>query len=327
MMIKELSRFELGDMTAIYNIDSETQHVGMTMVPLGMEEQITTNKSYNFGIDSLIQFKLVGDLYPDVYSGGTTMRNGESVQRLKYKNQELADYEKYREIITMLIDDRDIIIKHILRWYYGEESVEIITELINDSGKSITLEMISSFSVGNITPFIEGDAHNQVLMHRLRSKWSDEGRLETRTIEELQLEPSWTKFQAHSERFGQVGSLPVKKFFPFVAIEDITNKVLWAAQLAIASSWQIEVYRRDDGINISGGIADREFGHWMKKVNSGESFITPKAIVTVCRGGGIDKVSQRLTKAGGQNQNRIYLYYLMNTVQPGAAHHMKILQG
>ncbi len=298
MLIKELSKFKLGDMSVIYYIEEDTKRVGMTMIPVGMEGKITTNKDYNFGVDSLVQLKLVGDLYPGAYSGGTTMRNGESVQRLKYKSQKLKKCQTYEEIVTTLEDNRSIQLEHILVWYYGEKSVEIMTRINNNSTRPITLEMISSFSIGNITPFIDEDACNQVVLHRLRSKWSNEGRLETIPLAELQLEPSWAKFPVNSERFGQVGSLPVKGFFPFAAIEDTSSDVLWGAQLAIASSWQMEVYRRDDGINLSGGIADREFGHWMKNIGVKKSFTTPKAIVTVCQGGGIDRVSQRLTDAG-----------------------------
>ncbi|WP_297419960.1 glycoside hydrolase family 36 protein [Clostridium sp.] len=306
MKLEELSKIRLGDMAAVYSIDRQSERVGMTLVPLGMENNITTNKDYNFGIDSLVQLKLIGDAYPGVYSGGTTLRNSESTQRLKFLSQDVIECNKdnCKKIITVLKDDRNYLTKHVLTWFEGETSVEIYTEFINNSQESVTLEMISSFSLGNITPFIDGDAYNQVILHRLRSRWSNEGRLETVTLEDLQLEPSWTKFHVNSERFGQVGSLPVKRFFPFAALEDITNNVLWGAQLAISSSWQMEVYRRDDGINLSGGIADREFGHWMKKVKPKESFITPIAIVTVCKGGGIDNASQRLTKAGDKYVNK-----------------------
>lgn len=300
MNIEELSKIKLGDMIVIYYIDKASERVGMTIVPEGMEDNVILGKEGKFGVDSLIQLKILGDKYPGVYSGGTTMRNSESTQRFKFYKQDIDKSEDNEliNITTTLKDNRGYTAKHIVKYFKGEESVEINTEFINESNKEITLEMISSFSIGNITPFIEGDGYNQVLLHRLRSKWSNEGRLETTTLEDLQLEPSWTKYHVNSERFGQVGSLPVKRFFPFAALEDTKNNVLWGAQLAISSSWQMEVYRRDDSINLSGGIADREFGHWMKKVKPKEYFKAPISIITVCKGGGIDNVSQRLTKSG-----------------------------
>ncbi len=90
-----------------------------------------------------------------------------------------------------------------------------------------------------------------LLLHRIRSKWSNEGRKETRTIEELQLEPSWSRWGVQSEKFGQIGSMPVRKYFPFAAIEDKDNQVIWAAQIACPSSWQMEVYRRDQALCFS----------------------------------------------------------------------------
>ena len=97
--------------------------------------------------------------------------------------------------------------------------------------------------------------HLSVLkLHRIRSKWSQEGRLVTESAEDLQLEPSWAYWQVNSTRYGQIGSMPVKGYFPFGAVEDTKAGVVWAAQLAIECSWQMEFYRRDDGMAFSGGL-------------------------------------------------------------------------
>ncbi|HEX3029661.1 MAG TPA: glycoside hydrolase family 36 protein, partial [Clostridia bacterium] len=108
-----------------------------------------------------------------------------------------------------------------------------------------------------------------------------------------QLEPSWSHHGVRSEKFGQVGSMPVRKYFPFIAVEDTVTGVTWAVQLACASSWQMEIYRRDEALCISGGLADYDFGHWMKKLMPGEEIQTPSALITVGTGS-VDEVSQRL---------------------------------
>jgi len=187
-----------------------------------------------------------------------------------------------------------------LLWYNGSKSVEMYSEFKNHSLFETTLEMISSFSLGGITPLTEGDGHDTLKVHRIRSVWSMEGRLESKTVEDLQLEPSWAGHAIRSERFGQVGSMAVNHYFPFLVVEDTKNAVLWGAQLAHNASWQMELYRKDDALSISGGLADREFGHWMKQVAPGEGFTTPVAIVSVCRGGGVGHISQRLTEAGNR---------------------------
>lgn len=45
--------------------------------------------------------------------------------------------------------------------------------------KTVTLEMLSSFSLGEITPYTPDDAPNRLFVHRYRSTWSAEGRLDT----------------------------------------------------------------------------------------------------------------------------------------------------
>ena len=121
--------------------------------------------------------------------------------------------------------------------------------------------------------------------------------LESKDVEDLQLEPSWAGHAVRCERFGQVGSMPVNGFFPYIVMEDKKEDIFWGAQIAHNASWQMEVFRRGTQIHVSGGLADREFGHWMKNIAVGESFTTPEAILSVCRGGGIDRISQRLTSA------------------------------
>ncbi|WP_270814694.1 hypothetical protein [Hungatella effluvii] len=58
--------------------------------------------------------------------------------------------------------------------------------------------------------------------------------------------------------------------------------------------WQIEVFSEDERPAVSGGIADREFGHWTKTLKTGEQFISPKAELTSCIGE-LDDVSNRIT--------------------------------
>ena len=120
------------------------------------------------------------------------------------------------------------------------------------------MEMLASFSLGGITPFHQADAEGRLKVHRFRSVWSAEGRHECRSIEELHLERSWSGAGAFSERFGQLGTMPVRTWFPFVAVEDTVPGVVWGAQHAWAGSWQMEIFRQHDDVCLSGGLADRE---------------------------------------------------------------------
>ena len=296
MAIEKISEVVLGDMLLIFEQETDLKNLGFYMVPLKKKKDIQTEKKF-YRINNLAQLKLVGDKYPNCYGHGNTMHNSESANLFDFESQSIEESEKQTIIQTVMKDRRGYVLTNVITYRAGEQSFEMKNIFANESRKTVTLEMLSSFEMGNLTPFEEGIAPETLQVHRLRSKWSHEGRLVTETVEDLQLEPSWSNWAVGVERFGARGSMPVMKYFPFVAVEDTKNHVIWGAQLAAESSWQIEVYRQDDGLHISGGQADREFGHWMKNIAAGESFETMKAILTVCEGD-VDEVCHRLVTAG-----------------------------
>ncbi|MEG0452109.1 MAG: alpha-galactosidase [Coprobacillus sp.] len=286
-----LGRYLLGDMGLSYTKSinrNGCEVVGMKLYPLTMVHAIKEDVD---DIEPLIQVKIMGDDYPFNYSHGRTMRNSQSTFQMKLK----AHYKKGNTIITEFVDSRDIVYKHYVCYHKKSKSVEISCEIINQSQDVITLEMLSSFTLGSITPFVEGIAKEKLIIHQIKSTWANEGRLVSSHIEDFQLEPSWKPSGANCIRYGQIGSMPNREYFPFVGIEDIQNNVCWGVQLEIGSSWQIEAYRKDNKLSLSGGIADREFGHWLKEIQPSDSFMTPRAIVSTCVGD-IDILTQRLTQ-------------------------------
>lgn len=290
-----LKEYLLGDMVARYSVD-EMRHVGLQLYPRDM--QIPKQIKKKAKLDGMVQLKITGDVYQGAYAPGNTLRNSESVERLCFEYQEEIIGENGRTIITDLTDDRGYKIRHCLYWEEGSKTVELWNEFVNESKKPISIELFSSFSLSGISPYLEGEGHNNILVHRLMSRWSQEGKLSTQTMEELQLDTSWTMEAVRCERFGQIGSLPVNHYFPFLVMEDKKNHVFWGAQLAHGASWQMEIYRVDENIAISGGLADREFGHWLKVIKPEERFVTPKAIISVCHTDSIDMFTKRLTDAG-----------------------------
>ena len=183
-------------------------------------------------------------------------------------------------------------------WLKNMPYVRISCTFENQSKRDCCLEMFESFSLGGLSPYMQGDGNGTLWLHRVRSVWSQEGRHETIPVEDLQLEPAWDPHAVRCERFGQAGSMPVNRFFPFAAIEDRKNHIFWGAQIAHPASWQMEVYRKDNGLALSGGLADRELGHWMKHVEPGKNFTTPEAIVSTAQTDSFDIFTGRLTTAG-----------------------------
>lgn len=291
-----LNQYKIGDMQLVYLLDTKTKICGMTIIPSDMPFDLEHDTTRKISVRSLIQTKIVGDNYPGQYYGGESMRESDTVQRLKYSSQEYSVRNGELVIKTMLKAEDGLCAVNTAVYNEGDEYITVSTELINGTDKDIRCEMLSSFSISNISPYSKGAGAEEMLLHRLRSKWSKEGRLVTETFEDLQLEDVWCYWNGKSVRFGQVGSMPVKNYFPFMAVEDSKNGVLWGAQMGCPSSWQMEVVKSDDGAEMSGGIADREFGHWMKTIKSGESFKTIPSVLSVCKTD-IDDLCMRLTSA------------------------------
>lgn len=302
-MSELLKEYLLGDMRIRYVTDEEKKQVGLVLLPKDLPYPASVNKQMK--IDSLVQIKVTGDVYDEAYALGNSLRNGETVRRLAFEGQREEEKGGRRIITTWLRDERGYWVAHVLTWKYGTPYVRIFCRFENQGEEAAELEMFESFSLSELSPYLEGDGYEQLKVCRLRSVWSQEGRLEALPLEDLQLEPAWDPHAVRCERYGQAGSMPVNKFFPFVAVKDKKNKVFWGAQLAHPASWQMELYRKDDGLAVSGGLADRDFGHWMKRVEPGEVFTTPEAVVSVCHTDSIDIFTARLTASGQESAREL----------------------
>lgn len=291
-----LQEYKLGDMVAKYLIDRDSMQVGFQLLPEKVsQENIITDNCF---MESLIQYKLTGDIYNEAYAGGCSMRNSESVRKLKFSEQTDESIGEQLQVNTIMMDEDGHRLIHHLVWLKNMPYVRISCTFENQSKRDCRLEMFESFSLGGLSPYMQGDGNGTLWLHRVRSVWSQEGRHETIPVEDLQLEPAWDPHAVRCERFGQAGSMPVNRFFPFAAIEDRKNHIFWGAQIAHPASWQMEVYRKDNGLALSGGLADRELGHWMKHVEPGKNFTTPEAIVSTAQTDSFDIFTGRLTTAG-----------------------------
>lgn len=230
---------------------------------------------YNFGF----QVKVRGDSYNGHYMNGLTMANSHSVYKCK------KVYED-KDKTVFSCDDYTITAFHI----DNGNTTECYTVFENTSDNDITLDMLSSFCIDDI------DAD---IIHRATSFWSAEGKLLSQNLTELNMERSWSGHGARVEKFGQIGSMPVRKYFPFACLENSKTSEFIAVQLYCASSWQIELIRTREPLTLCGGIADFDYGHWCKIIPAGESFTTPKAVVAT--GKSVEDACDKLVKAQKPN--------------------------
>lgn len=313
--------YALGDMCATYVEETQNGICGMILYPAALADRVSLEG--NWQVDSLVQVKLVGDAYPTGFSCGHTMRNSQTVEKLKFVRQSTntgrefsagsgavsaENTETYPEdgcvVIETVLKSAELLAVHRLSYRKGMPYISIETEIENLSCETVKVEMLSSFSLCGLSPFESKERMADLNFYRLRSKWSAEGRLTKESFLSLQLEPSWQRYGVQSIRFGEVGSMPVREFFPWAAVEDARYHVMTGAQLYHNGSWQMELYGRDDKAALSGGLADREFGHWMKILQPGEHFQSPGAVLSTCVGD-VDELSFRLTFA--QKEGRAHV--------------------
>ena len=293
--MKRYSEITFGDMLLTWYVD-EQDRAGMTLVPATMKDRVL-EKEYR--PEPLVQIHARRDPLPTGYGNGHTMACSAATDALKFVSQQ----REGDTVVTVLSDGTGRTVRHRVRWEAGLQAVIVSCEFENTGDRPIVLDLLSSVNLSGITPFTEGDAAGALFLHRIRSMWSAEGRVQTESIEEAMLERSWTGHALRVCRFGQVGSMPVRDYFPFAAVEDRKAGVTWAVQLACPSSWQMEISRRDDCLNLMASLADGDFGHWAKTVLPGETFETPEAYLTAGEGG-LDRVSQRLLTVHRRNMQR-----------------------
>lgn len=227
------------------------------------------------------EMKLQGDGYAGGFSCGMTMHGSQTMERFTLTEGN-GDLEEGK----MIYETQEGLLLTVDKIKDGD-AMRIRTSVHNGTKNEITMESLTSVGIKGI-PVSK--------VHRMQSFWSAEGKLRSETIEELHLEPSWNRCGLRCEKFGNVGSMPVRKYFPFVALEDGKTGSFVGAQLYLASSWQMELLcREDDSLTLTAGLADRDFGQWMKKLMPGETFEAPEAVIAM--GNSLLDVCDRLVKA------------------------------
>lgn len=277
--LDKITIIPINDMEAVYILD-ESGNVSFSLLPEG-----TTVTNYaSFRPDPLVQLSVLGDATIPGFAAGETRHNSSMTMSMSYEGQFVDETDEGKVITTIVSSPDGISAKHIVVGSKKSRGIRVYTRLQNQSDEDVMIEAVSSVNISDITPFAEDEGRDRLFLHRFRSRWSEEGRHEIRSVEDLLLEPSWANFGVRCEKFGCIGSMPVRGFFPFAAIEDREEGIFWGVSLACSSSWQMEAVRIDKGLSLSAGLADYDYGHWRKIIKPGDDFITPEAYVTVVKG-------------------------------------------
>ncbi len=273
--------YDCGTISLIYHQDQG--RMGMMLLPSALtaagSPSLDKLKTGWTGTDSLLQLHVRGDRCPRDYQAGHSMRHSESCDRFHFVGQQSERTSEGLRITTCFATDDGQRAVHYAVWHADTPYITSQVEYLNGSDAEKTLEYLASFSLDTLP-----EPTDDVYLHRIRTDWSAEGHLHSESTVDLHLEPSWLNYGARSERYGQVGSMPCRRFYPFLGLENKSLGVTWGAVNCCASSWQMELYTRNEVLSMSGGLADAEFGQWWKTIAPGESFRSPVAVLTVVQG-------------------------------------------
>ncbi len=288
-----LNKYVFGD-TAVYYVKAPVEGqdgafvIGLAMYP----ESVEITDIDKLCCDSLVQVAFTGDRSLIDYTQGLSMRNRDSTL-LKLDRQQ----SDACGVTTYLSDGGGNEYVHRLE-YDGKTGVFAFSvEYKNAGERARTLEALDSFSVSGVaSPSRKGVSTCGLTLHRMTSAWSRECRLKSDSFSHLGLDMSWGRYGVKTEKWGQRGSMPVRDYFPFGAIEDPEDGFIIGCMMEAPYSWQMEVYQEKESCSFSGGLGDYEFAHWRKEIFPGESFSTHKAYVKVLKSGGVNAVCNAIIK-------------------------------
>ncbi|MBQ9789857.1 MAG: alpha-galactosidase [Lentisphaeria bacterium] len=277
MNVEVLLEKIVGDISVYYRIDHDSGMVEFSLSPVGIERQKDNFKELN----PIASIKFPHDSGGCGFGNSRTMRYNATMNRFRFFDQQV----KSNEIITELRSEDNCRLIHYLNWQNDFPVFQVHTEFINDSSETVELELLESFALGGVGESLNNEEFSHLKLHRFRSHWCSEAMQETVEAVDWNIERYPMLFPIYNERFGEGGLMPTASFHPFAAAEDPFNGICWGAYLGWSGAWQMEYsFHRALGLCISGGLADRDFGHWKKAVKSQEKIVAPTALITCCRG-------------------------------------------
>ncbi|MCD8482752.1 MAG: alpha-galactosidase [Verrucomicrobia bacterium] len=299
---------KIGATALRYRLDPRSGSVDFLPLPAGTEDKCTsrpaTRPSHPVFADRkcmmawehrekdpLVQVAVRGLPYPNNFSTGETMRDHFASKSQRFKSQEITCQDGITQVTTRMISKAGFETVHTVTWHEGDSGFLVDTSIINCGNEALEVEMLSSFSLADMTPFAADDAPDRLKLHRFRSVWSNEAIHTAEFLENLQLERTWGAARSFCATGKPQHADP--QLFPIYCIGGLCNGSHLGTQVAWHGSWQMEIYRRDDGVHMSGGHGDFERAHWMKRLQPGEKLDAPTALVASAHGG-IDPLCRAL---------------------------------
>ena len=290
--------YNLGDIAVCFiTVDGVTETV---FVPADMTDRLNDEKlagisplGWMISPETQVHIVLSGDGISNDFSPGNTLRNSDTAFSLKFKGAKYEEQSGKQILIAAFENDKGLVARQVYSCT-GAGYLETYTELEN-RGDNVIVEALPSFNMARISPFERFDDPNDIVIHRLLSNWSGEGKLYSVSAADIAFEASWSGLGVRTMRISQTGTMPARGYLPFISVEDKKNGVCWAAETEAPASWTIEAVFRNNAISVGGGRGDFLSAHWRKTLKTGETEKTNKAYLTVTKGS-LENAAARLAR-------------------------------
>ena len=290
--------YNLGDIAVCFiTVDGVTETV---FVPADMTDRLNDEKlagisplGWMISPETQVHIALSGDGISNDFSPGNTLRNSDTAFFLKFKGAKYEEQSGKQILIAAFENDKGLVARQVYSCT-GAGYLETYTELEN-RGDNVIVEALPSFNMARISPFDRFDDPNDIVIHRLLSNWSGEGKLYSVSAADIAFEASWSGLGVRTMRISQTGTMPARGYLPFISVEDKKNGVCWAAETEAPASWTIEAVFRNNAISVGGGRGDFLSAHWRKTLKTGETEKTNKAYLTVTKGS-LENAAARLAR-------------------------------
>ena len=290
--------YNLGDIAVCFiTVDGVTETV---FVPADMTDRLNDEKlagisplGWMISPETQVHIALSGDGISNDFSPGNTLRNSDTAFSLKFKGAKYEEQSGKQILIAAFENDKGLVARQVYSCT-GAGYLETYTELEN-RGDNVIVEALPSFNMARISPLERFDDPNDIVIHRLLSNWSGEGKLYSVSAADIAFEASWSGLGVRTMRISQTGTMPARGYLPFISVEDKKNGVCWAAETEAPASWTIEAVFRNNAISVGGGRGDFLSAHWRKTLKTGETEKTNKAYLTVTKGS-LENAAARLAR-------------------------------
>lgn len=256
-----LTKLRVGDMLLLYLYDTNSNRIGLSIVPESLEDKITLEEKLY--IEPLIYLKLVGDPYIGEFSNGTGRRD--LAKELEFSEQYVENSMGTKTIVTVL-ESKKVVALHKVKFHEDAKAITVTTEIKNRWFNPITIEMISNFSICG-WPMIKTGMCSDGL----------------------------SRYGVQSIYCGHAGDSKAKEYLSMGVVEDLKHGVSFGAMADYDGLWQMDVYNYEDRFAIVGRLRDGNELHRNKILQKEAIFATPETFISVATGDE-DTIRSRFTE-------------------------------